>query len=203
MNNPIVNMDILVKGQPLGSITIRLSHDVFPAGVENFVGIAGGKTYRTVNKGIGRCGYVKETQRSYTNTKFYHFLHNNYIVGGDIYQNDGSSAGTIFDDEPIPAKFGKYYYPHDSKGLVSLVPFYDETSKKRFYDSTFMITLDSPKPSNTIKQLDEDQVVIGRVIRGLDVIDKINELIKPYAGRKYPDFVIGKSSSSSTTAQTR
>lgn len=191
-NGPVVYMDILLKGEVLGRIYIKLFRDVFPAGVENFVRIAGGRTYRVEKKGIGQYRYTKETKRTYEGSKFFHFLYNNYIVGGDIYKNDGSSAGTIYEDKPIPPDFGEFYYPHETKGLVSLVPFKDENTGQIFYDSTFMITLDNMKPSNVLSELDEDQVVIGQVYGGMDVIDKMNELIKPYAGRKYPQFTIGK-----------
>ena len=115
------------------------------------------------------------------------------MVSGDIYNNNGSNAGTIYCDKPIPACFGDYYYRHDTKGLVSLVPFKDEATGKLFYDSTFMVTLDNSKPSNLLCELNCDQIVIGQIYDGLCVLDKMNELIKPYAGRKYPEFIIGRS----------
>lgn len=190
--NPIVYMDISLKGEVLGRLQIRLFRDVFPAGVENFVKIAGGRTYKVVKKGRGRYKYKKEVRRTYEGCKFFHFLHNNYIISGDIYNNNGTSAGTIYCDKPIPPDFGEYYYPHETKGLVSLVPFYDETSGKIYYDSTFMITLDDINSTNILKELDNDQIVIGQVYSGLDVLDKMNQLIKPYARRKYPEFIISK-----------
>jgi cyclophilin family peptidyl-prolyl cis-trans isomerase len=190
-NNPIVYMDIVLKGECLGRIYIRLFRDVFPAGVENFVRIATGKTYKSIKKGSGNFKYKKETRRTYEGSKFYSFLYNNYIVSGDIYKNNGTSAGTIYCDEPIPACFGEFYYPHDAKGLVSLVPYKDEANGKLFYDSTFMITLADRRASNVLCELDTDQIVIGQVYDGLCVLDKMNELIKPYAGRSYPEFSIG------------
>lgn len=189
---PIVFMDISLKGEKIGRIYIKLFRDVFPAGVENFVRIANGNTYNIINKSVGTYTYAKHTRRTFDNCKFFNFLHNNYIVCGDIYKNDGKSAGTIYNDEPIPATFGEYYFPHETKGLVSLVPFKDENTGLKYYDSTFMITLDDSKPSNILSELDSDQIVIGQIYEGIDVLDKINKLIKPYAGRKYPDFVITK-----------
>lgn len=189
-NYPTVYMDISLKGEVLGRIQIKLFRDVFPAGVENFIKICGGRTYRVLKKGTGSYKYIKETKRSYENCKFYHFLNNNYIISGDIYNNNGTNAGTIYCDQPIPADFGDFYYPHETKGLVSLVPFKDETTGQLYYDSTFMITLDDVKPSNVLGDLDADQIVIGQVYSGMDVLDKMNSLIKPYAGRKYPEFII-------------
>lgn len=190
--NPVVYMDITLKGEVIGRIFIRLFRDVFPAGVENFVRIASGRTYKVVKKGIGRYKYKKNIQRTYEGCKFFHFLHNNYLVSGDIYRNNGSSAGSIYEDKPIPANFGEFYYPHEAKGLVSLVSYKDEETGQIYYDSTFMITLDDVKPSNILSELDRDQIVIGQIYSGMEVIDKMNQMIKPYAGRKYPDFIIGK-----------
>ncbi|AVG46445.1 structural ppiase [Acanthamoeba polyphaga mimivirus] len=188
--NPVVYMDISLKGEHMGRIYIQLFRETFPAGVENFINIALGKTYRVTEHGSGRFSYDQHTKRTYQGCQFYNKLHNNYIVGGDIYNNNGSNAGTIYNDQAIPPNFGDYYYPHDVKGLVSLIPFYDETSDNTYFDSTFMITLDDAKPTNILRELDEDQIVIGQVYQGLEVLDKINEMIKPYARRKYPEFII-------------
>ncbi|QGR54154.1 cyclophilin family protein [Moumouvirus maliensis] len=188
--NPVVYMDISLKGENFGRIYIRLFREVFPAGVENFVNIAMGKTYRVSEHGSGRYSYNKHVKRTYEGCRFFNKLHNNYLVSGDIYNNDGSNAGTIYCDEPIPANFGEYYYPHETKGLVSLIPFYDKESGQYYYDSTFMITLDDIKPTNILEELDNDQIVIGQVYQGLDILDKMNELLKPFAGRKYPEFII-------------
>ena len=188
----IVYMDIGLKGEILGRIQIKLFRDVFPAGVENFARIASGRTHQVTLKGDGKYKYKKQIKRTFDGCKFHHFLYNNYIVSGDIYNNNGTNAGTIYNDNPIPPVFGDYYYPHEKKGLVSLIPFKDEITDRIFYDSTFMITLDDINPSNIIGDLDHDQIVIGQVYNGLDILDKINSMIKPYAGRKYPNFIISK-----------
>lgn len=185
-------MDILLQDEVIGRIFIRLFREVFPAGVENFYRIASNRTYRIDEKGFGNHRFTRERLRTYEGCKFFNLKFNNYVVTGDIYNNDGTSAGTIFNDEPIPADFGDYYYPHDSKGLISLVPYVDVRTGMTYYDSTFMIILDDVRPSNTLAELDSDQIVIGQVYQGLEVIDRINNLIRPFAGRRYPDFRIGK-----------
>lgn len=186
---PVVYMDVILKEEYLGRLHIKLFRDVFPAGVENFIGIARGHTYRVEEKGIGRHKYQKQIRRTYDGCKIHNFLHNNYLISGDIYNNNGTNAGTIYADQKIPSLFGDFYYPHDVKGLVSLVPFKDE-SGELCYDSTFMITLDNNKPSNVLEDLNNDQIVIGQVYSGLDILDRMNILLKPYAGRKYPEFYI-------------
>lgn len=190
-NHPIVYMDISLGGEILGRIHIRLLRDAFPAGVENFIRIATGQTTRVIKKGDGRYRFNREIPRSYKNCKFYHFLHNNYIISGDIYYNSGKGAGTIYDDQPIPScLLGEFFYPHEVKGLVSLIPFKDAETGETYYDSTFLITLDNAKDTNILSELDKDHVVIGQICRGLDIIEKINKMITPGAGKNYPKYVI-------------
>ncbi|CAH6421648.1 Cyclophilin type peptidyl-prolyl cis-trans isomerase/CLD [uncultured virus] len=191
--NPIVYFDIAANSQSLGRIHIKLFRDVFPAGVENFVLIAAGVTYRIQTKGCGKGKFMKETQRSYTGCKFFHKVFEKYVVSGDIYTNTGQTAGTIYDDKPIPADVGPEYIPHESRGLVSLVPFEDETTGELMYDSTFMITLDCARPSNGLSMLDEGQIVIGYICEGIEVLDRINEVLVPFAGRNYPELSISLS----------
>lgn len=188
-----VFMDIFLSQSLLGTIKIKLFRDVFPAGVDNFALIAKGSTYKEIPMGYRKKKFIKAVKRTFDDCRFFHFKYNNYIVSGDIYNNNGFNAGTIFNDEPIPSVFGDYYIPHDTKGLISLIPYYDETSQRLLYDSTFMITLDDVKPSNILRELDKDQIVIGNIISGIDILDKINKLIKPHAGRSYPKITIHNS----------
>ena len=201
--NPVVWMDIIIKEEIIGRIYIRLFRDVFPAGVENFVGLARGKTVRTEKKGQGKYTYVRQVKRTYEGSKFFNVSHQNYIVAGDIYANNGTRAGTIFSDKPIPGVFGDYFYEHNVKGLISLVPFKDEQTGELLFDSTFMITLDRPKPGNVISDLNTDQIVIGQIYQGLEVLDQINRMIFPFAGRKYPDIRIGATGVFKTSADQR
>lgn len=185
-------MDIKLGDQNFGRLYIKMLRDAFPAGVENFINIALGKTCRVIDKGSGKYKFRKEIRRTFNGCKFYQMHHNNYIISGDIYQNDGTHAGTIFNDKPIPNEPGEYYYPHETKGLLTLVPFSDEDDGNIYYDSTFMITLDDVRTNNVLRELDEDHIVIGHVCGGMDILDKINQMIKPFAGRKYPRFEIDK-----------
>lgn len=188
---PCVFMEIVLKGVVIGKLYVRLFREIFPAGVENFVKIIQGVTAKQQTKSIGDYIYTKNITRSYQNCKFYECDFNNIIISGDIYTNDGSDAGTIYSDNPIPSLLGNYFYPHKNKGLISLVPYVDSNGNK-LYDSTFSITLDFPNNNNKISNLDNDQVVIGQVYSGLEIIDKINNMLVPFAGRKYPIFSIGK-----------
>lgn len=182
-------MNISADNESLGKLEIELYPEIFPLGVRNFLEIVKGSTYKISEKNIGPFTCEKEVRRSYDGCVFFAKVYNNYIVSGDIYQNDGTSAGTIYDDQPIYPIFGDYYYRHNLKGLVSLVS-YKSDSGENLYDSTFMITLDEARPTNELGLLDNEQIVIGTVIKGLDILDKINALIKPFAGKKYPNIII-------------
>lgn len=188
----VVWMDISINEEVIGRIHIKLFPEVFPAGVENFIRIVTGETYRAEHKGTGDNKFIREVRRTYEGCKFFNVLYGNYIVSGDIYNNDGSRAGTIYEDNPIPQMFGDYFYQHNLKGLISLVPFQDKDTGELFFDSTFMITLDRPTRTNTIEDLNTDQIVIGQITQGLEILDKINTLVFPYAGRRYPDIRIHK-----------
>lgn len=184
-------LEILLDSKSLGNIYIELQRDLFPAGVENFVHMIKGDTYRNVSLGIRDYKYVKQYRRSYANTSFFHAKYSNYIIGGDIYNDTGTNAGTIYNDVPIPAIVGEDYIPHDKKGLISLVSYLDEDTGKTLFDSTFMITLEDESPRNNLSELDKYQVVIGYVYDGLDILDTINKWLQPIAGKRKPKIKIG------------
>lgn len=186
-----VSMEIVANGRSLGNLNIELQRDLFPAGVENFLYIIKGTTYRNVSLGVRDYKYVQQYKRSYDNTSFFRKTYANYIIGGDIYNDTGTNAGTIYNDVPIPAIVGEDYISHNKKGLVSLVSYLDETTGKTLFDSTFMITLEDESPLNNLSELDNYQVVIGYVYDGLDILDTINKLLQPIAGKRIPKIKIG------------
>ena len=77
-NNPLVYFDIGLKNEIIGQLKIKLFRNVFPAGVENFVRIADGKTVRVEEKGFGNHKYFKETKSKSLSIrlslKFKHFI---------------------------------------------------------------------------------------------------------------------------------
>lgn len=174
--NPEIYMDLATNNQILGRIYIKCYRSVFPKGVENFVALAAGDTYREINN--------KMIRRTYKGSLFFGQKYGQYLMGGDIYHNTGSDAGTIYDDESIPPELGDCYISHEIRGQISLVPYRDHDTDKFMFDSTFMITL-APLP-----ELDDGQVVIGEITRGIAVINEINRQIKPFAGRSYPKVKI-------------
>lgn len=202
-DNPVIYMDIGLSDNLMGRIHITLFRDVFPAGVENFVHIAKGDTYRTIKQGVGEYTFYKQIRRTYDGCLFFEKKHDNYVISGDIYKNTGESSGTIYCDNPIPPQLGKYFYDNDKIGLVSLVPFTDEESGEKYYDSVFMITLQDASSTNLLKHIDSDHIVIGTITNGIEIIKKMNDMIVPFAGRKQPEFRIIKSGLYRTNATTK
>lgn len=206
---PIVFMDLTINDVPVGRIHIKLFREVFPAAVENFVKIAEGNTYRSERRGVARHRFVKETRRTYADTIFHSNSYNNYLTAGDIYNNTGANAGTIYSDFPIPDYRSEYFYPHERKGMISLVPFLVRAEStegdKLYFDSTFMILLNDINPTNAelYQGLDAENVVIGYVYSGLDVLDRINDTLAPLAGRTYPRIGISASGTNQSASPKR
>lgn len=176
-----VYLDVAVNNQEAGRLVIKLYRDLFPEGVQNFISICQGNTNQQIPTGYQDKPIWKTTKRSFEGCVFYRSQHNGYLLSGDIYANNGSSAGTIYDDQPITIPDPDRYIPHEIAGLVSLVPrtpTSDDPPGQLTYDSTFLITLAPPNPSVQAK-LDRDQIVIGHLVQGSNVLEAINQEISP------------------------
>jgi len=112
----------------------------------------------------------------YKNSIFHTVDKGNYIVGGDIENNNGTGGYSIygrhFDDE-------HFIYPHSQAGVLSMWNQGPNTN-----GSQFIITL------RAMPLLDEKNVVFGRVTVGMDVIHEINNLGLDMNNKPYLDAVI-------------
>lgn len=178
---PKIWFELVIDNECSGPIQVVCYRDIFPNGVDNFVSIMAGDTTSDSIFYVGSNKIFKSVKRTYTDCDFYKTKYDRYIQTGEIYEK---GPGTIFDDNGIEYDGNDYYYPHDRKGLISLVPYYD--NGKYYYDSTFMVTLGPDI------LLDEYQIVIGWVTSGQDYLDKVNARLRPSAGKKYPNLTIGK-----------
>jgi cyclophilin family peptidyl-prolyl cis-trans isomerase len=184
--NPRVFLSLKTDSGSLGQIEIELFRDVFPLGVENFVYLCRGTTFRENIVQIGTHRIKKYIRRTYDGCNVYDKRYNAYIKLGDIYLNNGKSGATIYHDQIIDPPNVDYFYPHETKGLISLIQYTDPKTHSNYYDSNFIITLANATPENHLREFDGKYIVIGRIYKGLDVIDRINNLIVPFAGRVYP-----------------
>jgi len=183
-----VYLDLAVNNRAVGRLGIRLYRDLFPEGVENFARICQGDTMQQIPTGHQDTAIWKTTRRSYDGCVCYQSQHDGYLLTGDIYANNGSDAGTIYNDQPIRMpEDAERYIPHDIAGLISLVPKTrpDPNSAEPLqYDSTFLITLAPPEPA-VQERLDRTQVVIGYVTQGHAVLEAINQELAPRRSRAH------------------
>lgn len=172
-----VYLDIAINNREMGRLVFKLYRDLFPDGVENFARICAGDTSQQIPTGHQDTPIWKVTKRTYDGCVCYRYRHNGYLMSGDIYANNGSDAGTIFGDMPIPAPDADRYIPHDMAGLLSLAPRAPDSqdpSSCAMYDSTFLITL-APPETKLQDRLNETQIAIGHLIQGHAILDAINE----------------------------
>lgn len=181
---PTIEMVISINEKPLEPIQILMDRAAFPAGVENFYNIALGNTVKQKEIVLPTRTYSRDRVRSFDKTLFFNKRVNNWIIAGDIYKNDGSNSATIFNDRPFTYTYPGFHYSHNQKGLLSLVPYYD--NNVAMFDSTFAITLSEPTAANNLLELDRSQIVIGRIISGIEIIDIINCALIPNASRRSP-----------------
>ena len=158
-DRPMTYLDISIDGEEVGRIIIELFTDVTPKTCENFLRLC-------ENKG---------KYKSYKGCPFHRIMKDNGIYSGDITQGNGKGGvsiyGKFFEDENFRAK-------HKIEGLLSMVNKGPNTNNSQFMITTF------PCP-----WLDGKHVVFGRVIKGYDIVRKI-ELCGDELGRPTKKVII-------------
>jgi len=149
-NNPIVFFDITVGTTDIGRIKFELFADVVPKTAENFRQLCTGE-YRKDGVPIG-----------YKRCTFHRVIKDFMVQGGDFVNNDGtgltSTYGGPFADENFKMK-------HTGPGILSMA-----NSGKDTNGCQFFITC------SKCDFLDGKHVVFGRVIDGLLVLRKIENI---------------------------
>lgn len=149
-SNPRVFFDITIGGKPAGRIEMELFADTCPRTAENFLQLCVG----TKNKAGTPIGYK--------GSSFHRVILNFMCQGGDFTRGDGTGGESIygdrFPDETFDGKAGKHFGP----GTLSMANAGPHTNGSQF----FLCTAATP-------HLDGKHVVFGQVVKGYDVVKKI------------------------------
>lgn len=146
-------LDMSVDGVAVGRITIGLYGTVAPRTCENFKALADGTAE-------GRC---------YAGSRVYRVIEGLTVQMGDVVRNDGTS-GASASGPSIPRE--NFRVRHTLPGMVSMV------NGPAGVDSRFLITT---RPGGS-EYLDGKFVGFGRVVEGMDVVQRIDHL--PTVGTK-------------------
>ncbi|KAG4188784.1 hypothetical protein ERO13_A08G187500v2 [Gossypium hirsutum] len=157
--NPMVFFDVSIGGDLVERIIIELFADVVPKTAENFRALCTGE------KGIG-----KSTGKPlhYKGTFFHRIIKGFMAQGGDFSKGNGTGGESIYGGKFADENFK---LTHDGPGVLSMA-----NSGPNTNGSQFFITF-KRQP-----HLDGKHVVFGKVIKGVEVLKKI-ELVGTSDGK--------------------
>lgn len=163
---PRVFFDMEMGEEKLGRIEMELYANVVPKTAENFRQLCTGEA------GVGKKGKPLH----YKGSTFHRVISNFMCQGGDFTNGNGTGGESIygekFDDENFKVK-------HDTKGLLSMANSGPGTNGSQF----FITTTETP-------HLDGKHVVFGRVVKGYEVVEKIEDCEKGAGDKPATDVVI-------------
>ena len=153
-----------------GKFTVELFDTKAPKTVANFVGLAEG-----TREWIHPKTREKSTKPFYDGIIFHRIISGFMIQGGDPLGQGYGGPGYQFEDEFHPD------LKHDRAGLLSMANAGPNTNGSQFF-----ITL-GPTP-----HLDRKHSIFGRVVDGLDVIEKIGSVKTDRSDRPMTPVVMNK-----------
>ncbi|KAG0286348.1 hypothetical protein BGZ96_009525 [Linnemannia gamsii] len=167
MVNPRVFLDIDIDGHRIGRhvnycrtngaiqgctlVIIELFKDEVPQTAENFRALCTGE------KGVSK---ISGVPLHYRGSIFHRVIKGFMIQGGDFTRRDGTGGESIYGG-PLQDE-GGFKRKHDTEGLLSMANKGPNTSSSQFFLTT------RPTP-----HLDGKHVVFGRVVKGYDVVEKV------------------------------
>jgi len=152
--NPRVFFDMEIGGEASGRVEIELFAGVAPKTVENFRALATGE------KGVGRSGKPLHFKGS----KFHRVIPGFMCQGGDITRGNGMGGESIY-GSTFADEWEHGLVKHTEPGLLSMANRGKDTNGSQF----FLTVAKTP-------WLDGKHVVFGRVIGGMDVVKKIEQV---------------------------
>jgi peptidylprolyl isomerase len=165
MSNPKVFFDISIGGANAGRVEFELFADTVPKTAENFRALCTGE------KGVGKQGKALH----FKNSAFHRIIPQFMCQGGDFTHGTGvggeSIYGNKFDDENFKQK-------HTEPGILSMANAGPNTNGSQFFITTIQT-----------EWLDGRHVVFGKVVNGMDVVKKMEE-VGSQSGRTSKPVVI-------------
>ncbi|KXJ91311.1 putative U-snRNP-associated cyclophilin [Microdochium bolleyi] len=162
--NPLVFFDITLGGEPLGRITFELFKDVVPRTAENFRQFCTGESRNS--RGL---------PQGYKGSRFHRIISGFMLQGGDFLNGDGTGSISIYGTKSFADE--NFNLKHTEKGLLSMANSGPNTNGSQFFVTTV------PTP-----HLDGKHVVFGKVVQGLDIVEKLERTKTGRRGRDVPDL---------------
>jgi cyclophilin family peptidyl-prolyl cis-trans isomerase len=120
---------------------------------------------------LHRANFIRLAKLGYFDTTVFHRVDENFVVqGGNSDRMATHEFRRAVGDYLIPNEFSQHY-PHDY-GVVSAAKYAEQNVSNASSPFEFFVVT---KPDGAY-HLDEDHTVFGKVISGMDVIEKIDEL---------------------------
>ncbi|KAI6817233.1 Peptidyl-prolyl cis-trans isomerase [Hortaea werneckii] len=150
--NPVVFFDMTLGGESLGRIKMELFANTVPRTAENFRQFCTGETKNHLGRPQG-----------YKGSKFHRVIKEFMIQGGDFLNGDGTGSASIYGTKAFADE--NFKLVHDQPGLLSMANSGPNTNGCQF----FITCVATPF-------LNGKHVVFGKVVEGMDVVKKIENV---------------------------